>query len=241
MPLCSSQKGLGLKTRCQSNLSAKNRRILQRGFGCFGSVYCWNAFKTKGWCPKCNSTFLLWLPPFLYSHQRIHDAPSSSQLVHWFQNPLNCTLNLGGSFFHLPAPKVFYCMHSCDCCSIWHPECFLWDFSKKKAAHTIVSSQSIKALVSRRRFWRDHIMIWSWGTEQAQQCHLKSQSQGQMWCHPTSFVETLTNAFSSFCSSSSYCAGTDWFRKPWQKRAGKVALLNPVYLTVSITTWHSYL
>lgn len=144
MPLCSSQKGLGLKTRCQSNLSAKNRRILQRGFGCFGSVYCWNAFKTKGWCPKCNSTFLLWLPPFLYSHQRIHDAPSSSQLVHWFQNPLNCTLNLGGSFFHLPAPKVFYCMHSCDCSSIWHSP--PWVFSlrlqqKKSCPHNCVFTE----------------------------------------------------------------------------------------------------
>lgn len=64
---------------------------------------------------------------FLYSHQRIYDAPSSSQLVHWFQNPLNCTFNLGGSFLHLPAPKVFYCMHSCDWRSTWHSP--TWVFS----------------------------------------------------------------------------------------------------------------
>lgn len=204
----------------------------------------WNTFKTKGWCPKCNSTFLLWLSPFLYSHQRIHDAPSSSQLVHWFQNPLNCTFNLGGSFFHLPAPKVFYCMHSCDCCSIWHSP--TWVFSLrlqgKWAAHAIVSSQSIKALISRRGFWWDHIMIWSQGTEQAEQCHLKSQSLRTEAVMPSHLVcRTPSNAFSSFCSSSSYCAGTDSFRRLWQKRARKVALLNPVYLTVSITTWHSYL
>lgn len=178
MPLCSSQKGLGLKTRCQSNFQLKNRSILQRGFGCFESVCCWNTFKTKGWCPKCNSTFLLWLSPFLYSHQRLHDAPSSSQLVHWFQNPLNCTFNLGGSFFHLPAPEVFYCMHSCDCSSIWHSP--TWVFSLrlqgKKAAHTIVSPQSIKALVSRRGFWWDHIMISTvMGNRAGTACHLKSQ------------------------------------------------------------------
>lgn len=63
-----------------------------------------------------------------------------------------------------------------DPSGIHPPECFLWDFRGKKAAHTIVSSQSIKALISRRGFRWDHIMIWSWGTEQVQQCHLKSQS-----------------------------------------------------------------
>lgn len=153
----------GWKQDVKATFQLKNRRILQRIFGCFESVCCWNTFKTKGWCPKCNSTFLLWLSPFLFSHQRIHDAPSSSQLVHWFQNPLSCTFNLAGSFFHLPAPEVFYCTHSCDCSSIWHSH--TWVFSLrhqgKKAAHTTVSSQSIKALISRRAFWWDYIKIFT--------------------------------------------------------------------------------
>lgn len=183
---------------------------------------------------------------FLYSHQRIHDAPSSSQLVHWFQNPPNCTFNLGGSFFHLPAPKVFYCMHSCDCSSIWHSP--TWVFSlrlqgNKSCPHNCVFTEHQGPDLQEGILVRLH-HDFHCPKEQSRYSNViwSSSLEGQrLWCHPTSFVETLINALPSFCSSSSYCAGTDCFRKPWQNGAGKEALPNPVYLTVSITTWHSYL
>lgn len=128
-------KGTGVENRMAKQSLLKNRRLLQGSFECFGSIGSWNIFKTKGWCPRCNSTFLLWFPPFSYSHQRIPIALSNSQLAHWFQSPLNCTSSHDGSFFHLSAPRALYCMHSCDCNSPWHSptECWLWAFRKIKS------------------------------------------------------------------------------------------------------------
>lgn len=140
-------------------------------------------------------------------------------------------------------------MHSCDCSSTWHspPECLLWALRKKKIyPHNSVSTEHHAPglqegiLVVPCHDLHQYIV----GTEQVQHfIRSPSLSRGQrLWCHPTSFVETLINASPSFHRSSFlYCAGTNCFRKLWQKRAEKVALLNPVYLTVSITTWHSYL
>lgn len=156
---------------------------------------------------------------------------------------LNYTFNLDGSFFHLPAPTVLYCMHSCDCSSTWcSPTLVLVvGLQKKEKKKENLTKQQCPQL-SRRRFWWDHACLPPayCGNRVGTALHSKSQTLKRTEAVVPSHLicrDSLVKALPGFHRSSFlHC-----FRKPWQKRAEKVALLNPVYLTVSITTWHSYL